>query len=90
MSLIVELKITNLSDWAIIQPLLKRLKISFVQKPIQKEVKQNQMASEPPVLYSESSTVFQQESQTPIWSPYDSYDAAEILLNAMKNNAHQI
>ena len=32
MDLIVELKITNLSDWAIIQPLLKRLKIAFVQK----------------------------------------------------------
>ena len=31
MDLIVELKITNLSDWAIIQPLLKRLKINFVQ-----------------------------------------------------------
>ena len=59
MDLIIELKITNLSDWAIIQPLLKRLKISFVQK-------------------------------MPIWSPYDSYDAAEILLHAMKNNAHQI
>ena len=47
MDLIIELKIKNLSDWAIIQPLLKRLKISFVQKPIQKEVEQNQMASEP-------------------------------------------
>ena len=90
MDLIIELKITNLSDWAIIQPLLKRLKISFVQKPIQKEIEQNQMASELAVLYSESSTLFQQESETPIWSPYDSYDAAEILLNAMKNNAHQI
>ena len=59
MDLIIELKIKNLSDWAIIQPLLKRLKISFIQK-------------------------------MPIWSPYDSYDAAEILLQAMKNNAHKI
>ena len=90
MDLIIELKITNLSDWAIIQPLLKRLKISFVQKPVQKVIEQNQLASEPPVHYSDASTAFQQESQTPIWSPYDSYDAAEILLQAMKNNAHQI
>ena len=59
MSLIVVLKITNLSDWAVIQPFLMMLKISFVQK-------------------------------MPIWSPYDSYDAAEILLHAMKNNTHQI
>ena len=33
--LIVELKITNLNDWAIIQPLLQRLKITFVQKETQ-------------------------------------------------------
>jgi hypothetical protein len=31
-AIIVELKITNPKDWAIIQPLLKRLKISFTQK----------------------------------------------------------
>ena len=35
--------------------------INIIQ--LQKEIKQNQMASELPVLYSESSTVFQQESQ---------------------------
>lgn len=32
MDVVVELKITNPSDWAIIERLLKRLKISFVQK----------------------------------------------------------
>jgi hypothetical protein len=32
--MVIELKITNLNDWAIIQPLLNRLKIAFVQKDI--------------------------------------------------------
>ena len=32
---IIELKIKNPSDWEIIQPLLRRLKISFTKKEIQ-------------------------------------------------------
>lgn len=32
MDLIIELKINNPSDWAMLQPLLKRLKIRFSQK----------------------------------------------------------
>ena len=32
MDLIIELKIKNPSDWAMLQPLLKRLKIRFTQK----------------------------------------------------------
>jgi hypothetical protein len=35
MSLVVELKINNLSDWAIIERLLKRLKVNFVQKNVE-------------------------------------------------------
>ncbi len=34
MNLVVELNIKNAGDWAIIQPLLKRLKIHFVQKNV--------------------------------------------------------
>ena len=32
MDLITELKIKNPNDWAMLQPLLKRLKIRFIQK----------------------------------------------------------
>ena len=32
MDLIIELKIKNPSDWAMLQPLLKRLRIRFIQK----------------------------------------------------------
>jgi hypothetical protein len=35
MDLVVELKINNLSDWAIIERLLKRLKVNFVQKAVE-------------------------------------------------------
>ena len=90
--LIVELKITNLSDWAIIQPLLQRLKITFVQK----ETPQTFIA-EPIVAYTQKEHVTEFVEQpisqldtlvenTYIWSPYDAYDAAEVLLKAMKNN----
>ena len=34
MDVVVELKINNPSDWAIIERLLKRLKISFVKKNV--------------------------------------------------------
>jgi hypothetical protein len=37
MNLVIELNINNLSDWAIIKPLLERLKIKFVQKNEQKQ-----------------------------------------------------
>lgn len=83
MDLIIELKITNLGDWAIIQPLLKRLKISFVQKSLQKEIEpitQKQIADDADVH------LIQGESKAIVWSPYDSYDAADVLLQALKNN----
>jgi hypothetical protein len=35
MDLVVELKINNLSDWAIIERLLKHLKVDFVQKNVE-------------------------------------------------------
>ena len=53
MDLIVELKITNISDWAIIQPLLKRLKIHFVQK----DTEQTSMVGESAVLYEKKETI---------------------------------
>ncbi len=53
MDLIIELKITNLSDWAIIQPLLKRLKITFVQK----DTEQTSIVREPAVLYGNTETI---------------------------------
>jgi hypothetical protein len=84
MDLIIELKIANVSDWAIIKPLLKRLKIPFVQKSFQKEIEQN------PKIQNENlpdfSPSLQGESKAIAWSPYDSYDAAEVLLQALKNN----
>lgn len=91
--MIIELKITNLNDWAIIQPLLKRLKISFIQK----EVEQFFVAEEPAVLYNDKETtpLFTERPATQpdllmenavVWSPFDAYDAAEVLLQAMKNN----
>lgn len=46
--MIIELKITNLSDWAI----------------------------QPDILMENAV----------VWSPYEAYDAAEVLLQAMKNN----
>ena len=90
--LIIELKITNLSDWAIIQPLLRRLKITFIQKETQQT-----FIAEPITAYTQKERVIEfveqpvNQSDTLvenayIWSPYDAYDAAEVLLEAMKNN----
>ena len=87
--MIIELKITNLNDWNIIQPLLKRLKISFTQKDLEQT----------PIV-EESTALYKKKEPTPsinnkqnleldnavVWSPYDAYDAAEVLLQAMKNN----
>jgi hypothetical protein len=82
MDLIVELKITNLSDWIMLQPLLQRLQIAFVQKteipPVSGVTNPSQTA-----LFED----FQGKS-IPIWSPYEAQDAAEILLQAMKNNSN--
>jgi hypothetical protein len=71
MSLIIELKISNLNDWIIIQPLLKRLKIPFVQKQVEQGV-------DFPLEIIEDET---------IWSPYDSFDAAATLLQAIESNS---
>jgi hypothetical protein len=48
--MVIELKITNLSDWAIIQPLLQRLKIAFVQK----DIGQTSVAEESVYLYKKT------------------------------------
>lgn len=84
MDLIVELKITNLSDWAIIQPLLKRLKINFVQKTIQKESEQKLPFGQ---TQPEENALLTSLQQTPaeVWSPYDSHKAAESLLQLLNN-----
>jgi hypothetical protein len=42
MDLIIELKIKNLRDWEIIQPLLQRLRISFTKKEIYQAVSQEE------------------------------------------------
>ncbi len=84
MDLIIELKITNLGDWAIIQPLLKRLKIPFVQKPLQKEIEQ--LIVQKQVANDIDAQLIQGESKAIVWSPYDAYVAADVLLKALKNN----
>jgi hypothetical protein len=83
MDLIIELKITNVSDWAIIQPLLKRLKIPFVQKTLPKETL---LTAQKQVTTTTDAHLMQGESQAVVWSPYDAYDAADVLLQALKNN----
>ena len=88
MDLVIELKITNISDWAIIRPLLQRLKIHFVQKTVQKESEQSlpfvQTQTETHLLNS-----LQELSPAEVWSPYDSHKAAESLLQLL-NNSNQI
>lgn len=83
----IELTINNLNDWTIIQLLLKRLKISFVQK----ETERVSVVQEPAaVLYNKQEakpTLSEIIVENPVvWSPYDAYDAANILLEAIKNN----
>lgn len=85
MDLIIELRISNINDWAIIQPLLKRLKIHFVQKTIQKENDQSQSISDAQkdvdVLQA-----LQQHAPAIVWSAYDSPKAAETLLQLLDNS----
>ena len=83
MDLIVELKITNISDWIAIQPLLQRLKIPFVQRTVPKEVEQTAVASDAGV---EALLALQRESSAFFLSPYDSEEAAETLLKLLKSN----
>ncbi len=85
MTLVVELKITNLSDWAIIQPLLKRLKIHFVQKPLQRENEQFQSIDDTKTDTAKLKTL-QQPSPATVWSAYDSPKAAETLLQLLENS----
>jgi hypothetical protein len=84
--MIVELKIANPSDWAIIQPLLKRLKIAFVEK----EESSSNMVQEPEAMYytkeQKLESLIQSEETAYVWSPYGSFEAAEILLDALKKN----
>ena len=99
-TLVIELKINNPSDWAILQPLLKRLKISFIQRFIQTETEQNSSTQEKQILNISNTTqlsndfrVFQtslQGDKAVVWSPYDAYDAADILLETMKTNQNSI
>lgn len=88
MDLIVELKITNLSDWAIIQPLLKRLKIHFVQKNMLKESEQSSSIIETQST-ADALMALKQQSPAEVWSPFDSHKAAESLLQLL-NNSNQI
>lgn len=53
MDLIIELKITNISDWAIIKPLLQRLKIPFIQK----ETEQVSTLGESSIVYGKKETI---------------------------------
>ncbi|MEO0041560.1 MAG: hypothetical protein RL329_1008 [Bacteroidota bacterium] len=85
MDLVIELKITNPTDWAMLQHLLQRLKIPFVQK--------GQNALHPSVITAPITPVtpFQTEllpQEVLVWSPYDAYDAADLLLETMKNNSN--
>jgi hypothetical protein len=89
MDLIIELKITNISDWAIIKPLLQRLKIHFVQKTIQKEIEQSPSFVQTQTETNALLTSLQQQSPAEVWSPYDSHKAAKSLLQ-MLNNSNQI
>jgi hypothetical protein len=83
MDLIVELKITNLSDWTAIQPLLQRLKIPFVQKVVPKEVEQTAAASD---AGAEALLALQRESPAFVWSPYDAFEAEKSLSLLIENN----
>ena len=83
MDLIIELKITNIADWAIIQPLLKRLKISFVQKIPQKEIPITPSVNEGD---RDLLLALQRESPAFVWSPYGSDEAETALLELLKNN----
>jgi hypothetical protein len=83
MDLVIELKISNPTDWAMLQHLLQRLKIPFVQKA---------PAALPEIAVPARSPLFaplskgDQPSILDVWSPFDAYDAADVLLQAMKNN----
>jgi hypothetical protein len=92
--MVIELKITNLSDWAIIQPLLQRLKIAFVQK----DSEHISVAEESVFLYKKTEITTPLTEKVPIqphivmedaviWSPYDAYEAAEILLKTKPRRA---
>lgn len=85
MALIIELKITNLSDWAIIQPLLQRLKIHFVQKPLHRENEQIQSTHDNPTE-ADALKALQLSSPATVWSAYDSPKAAETLLQLLDNS----
>jgi hypothetical protein len=81
MDLIVELKITNISDWAAIQPLLHRLKIPFVQRTSLREV-----AQIPDAIDADAAALLalQRESPAFVWSPYGSDDAEKRFCNFSK------
>ncbi len=87
MDLIIELRISNINDWAIIQPLLKRLKIHFVQKTFQK---QNDQSQSIPDVQKDVAVLqaLQQHPPAIVWSAYDSPKAAETLLQLLDNSNH--
>jgi hypothetical protein len=87
MDLVIELKISNPTDWAMLQHLLHRLKIPFVQKvpTALPDSSISTIATQlPPFFKGEQPTIMD------VWSPFDAYDAADILLQAMKTNPNQI
>ncbi len=85
MDLIIELKITNVSDWAIIQPLLQRLKIHFVQKTALRENAKIQ-----PLIDAQTEVdtllTLQEHSPAIVWSAYDSPKAADSLLQLLNDS----
>ena len=85
MDLIIELRISNVQDWAIIQPLLKRLKIHFVQRTIHKENDQSLPVSESQKDVDALQDL-QQHTPATVWSAYDSPKAAHTLLQLLDDS----
>jgi hypothetical protein len=84
MDLIIELRISNISDWAIIQPLLKRLKIAFTQKS---ETAIPEPSSQM-LTDVEKESLIQSMNGGFVWSQYDAHEAADILSEILKKETN--
>lgn len=86
----IELKINNPQDWAIIRPLLQRLKIAFVEK----KEEQTANVEEPNTLYTNKDKKLEMLLQSAevayVWSPYDAYEAADMLTEMLENHKKNI
>ena len=82
----IELKINNPQDWAVLYPLLQRLKIAFIEK----HEEQTAIVEEPKTFYTTKDkkleTILQSAEVAYIWSPYDAYEAADILADVLENH----